>query len=209
MILAHKKSGFTMVELLVVLAISSIVLSLMYTVYRSQLKSHSTQQEQVEMQQNLRATLYLLERDIRMAGHGPNGGVADPAITIAGVDEIEFAMDITGGSTLEPSDGDTADPGEQMTYRHDLSGDLIRNANDGNGDQPLLSLEDIDSITFVYKDEDGTTLDYAALEADPGERSKIRSVEIILNASINATVMVNAHEMELRSEIKCRNLGLN
>ena len=198
-----------MVELLVVLAISSIVLSLMYTVYRSQLKSHSTQQEQVEMQQNLRATLYLLERDIRMAGHGPNGGVADPAITIAGVNEIEFAMDITGGSTLEPSDGDTADPGEQMTYRHDLSGDLIRNANDGNGDQPLLSLEDIDSITFVYKDEDGTTLDYAALEADPGERSKIRSVEIILNASINATVMVNAHEMELRSEIKCRNLGLN
>ena len=198
-----------MVELLVVLAVSSIVLSLMYQVYRSQLKSHTTQQELVGMQQNLRAALYLIERDIRMAGHGPNGGVADPAITIARDDEIEFAMDVTGGSTLEPSDGDTADPGEQMTYRHDVSGDLIRNANDGNGDQPILPLEDIDSITFVYKDEDGTTLDYAALAADPAERSEIRSVEIILNASIGTNVMVNAHEMELRSEIKCWNLGLN
>ncbi len=209
MTLVRKKSGFTMVELLVVLAVTSIVLSLMYQVYHSQLKSHTTQQELVEMQQNLRATLYLMEREIRMAGHGPNGGVADPAITIAQVDNIAFAMDITGGTTLEPSDGDTADPGEQMNYFLDaVSGDLIRNAFDGNGNQTILALKDIDNITFVYRDEDGTTLDHAALVADD-ERRKIRSVEIILNASIGTSVMVNGHDMELRSEIKCRNLGLN
>jgi type IV pilus assembly protein PilW len=181
-------------------------MSLMYQVYRSQLKSHTTQQEFVEMQQNLRATLYLMERGIRMAGHGPNGGVADPAITVAQVDNIAFAMDITGGTTLEPSDGDTADPGEQMNYF--LAGDLIRNASDGNGDQTILAMDEIESIRFVYKDENGTTLDYAALAADD-ERRKIRSVEVILTAKTGSNHMIEEKDMELRSEIKCRNLGLN
>ena len=206
MTLVRKKSGFTMVELLVALAVSSILMSLMYQVYRSQLKSHTTQQEFVEMQQNLRATLYLMERGIRMAGHGPNGGVADPAITVAQVDNIAFAMDITGGTTLEPSDGDTADPGEQMNYF--LAGDLIRNASDGNGDQTILAIDEIESIRFVYKDENGTTLDYAALAADD-ERRKIRSVEVILTAKTGSNHMIEEKDMELRSEIKCRNLGLN
>jgi len=158
------------------------------------------------MQQNLRASLYLMERGIRMAGHGPNGGVADPAITIAQVDNIAFAMDISGGTTLEPSDGDTADPGEQMNYY--LAGDLFRNASDGNGDQTILAVDDIEDIRFVYKDEDGTTLDYAALAADD-ERRRIRSVEIILTAKMGTSPLVNEKQMELRSEIKCRNLGLN
>ena len=194
MTLVHKKSGFTMVELLVALAVSSILMSLMYQVYRSQLKSHTTQQEFVEMQQNLRATLYLMERGIRMAGHGPNGGVADPAITVAQVDNIAFAMDITGGTTLEPSDGDTADPGEQMNYF--LAGDLIRNASDGNGDQTILAMDEIENIMFVYKDENGTTLDYAALAADD-ERRKIRSVEVILTAKTGSNHMIEEKDMEL------------
>ena len=206
MTLVQKKSGFTLVELMVTLALSSIVLTLMYQVYNSQLKSHQTQQEFVEMQQNLRASLYLMERGIRMAGHGPNGGVADPAITTAQVDNIAFAMDISGGTTLDPSDGDTADPGEQLNYY--LAGDLIRNASDGNGDQTILAQNDIQDIRFVYKDEDGTTLDYAALAA-ADERRKIRSVEIILTAKMGSSPMVKDKDMELRSEIKCRNLGLN
>jgi type IV pilus assembly protein PilW len=206
MTLAHKKSGFTLIELLVALAVSSILITMMYQVYRSQLKSHTTQQEFVEMQQNMRATLYLMERGIRMAGHGPNGGVADPAITVAEVDNISFAMDITGGTTLEPSDGETNDPGEQMSYF--LAGDLIRNVNDGNGDQTILAQSAIENIRFVYKDEDGSTLDYAALAADD-ERRKIRTVEIILTAKMGTSPVVNEKNMELRSEIKCRNLGLN
>ena len=69
MFLKQNRSGFTMVELLVVLAISSIVFTLMYQIYAAQLKSHTTQQELVEMQQNMRAALYLMEREIRMAGY--------------------------------------------------------------------------------------------------------------------------------------------
>ena len=191
-----------MVELLVVLAVSSIVLTLMYKTYQSQLKTHTTQQELIEMQQNMRATLYLMEREIRMAGYGPEGGIADPAITTAAIDDIAFAMDIAGGTTLDQSDGDTSSAGEQIRYTIDGAGNLVRMTNDGGGGwrtDILLDNVDINALTFVYKDEDGQT---------PATASDIRSVEIILNASIGTTVMVDPHQMELRSEVKVRNLGL-
>lgn len=198
-----------MVELMVVLAISSIVLTLMYQTYTAQLKSHTTQQELVEMQQNMRAALYLIEREIRMAGYAPEGGLADPPITAAGADSISFAMDITDGTSLDQSDGDTGDAGEVVTYA--LSGGLVRNASDGNGDQVLLPATEINDLTFVYKDEDGVTLDDDGLGnlTTVASRQAIRSVEIILRASIGTTIMVDPHQMELRSEVKVRNLGLN
>ena len=198
-----------MVELLVVLAISSIVFSLMYQIYSAQLKSHTTQQELVEMQQNMRAALYLMEREIRMAGYGPEGGVDDPPFSTAQIDSIAFAMDINEGGTLGVSDGDTGSPGEVISYS--LNNGLVRNASDGNGNQFLLGDNDITLLTFVYKDEDGVTLDDdgAGNLTTVASRQAIRSVEIILNASIGTTVMVAPHDMELRSEVKVRNLGLN
>ena len=200
-----------MVELLVVLAVSSILLSLMYQVYRSQLKTHTTQQELVEMQQNMRAVLYLMEREVRMAGHGPNGGVADPAITTAQIDNIAFAMDLTGGTSLEPCDGDTGDPGERINYFIDaVTGALVRNAADGNGNQVLLPDRDITLLTFVYKDTNGVTLDDdgAGNLTTTASLQAIRSVEIILDANIGTTAMVEPHAMQLRSEVKIRNLEL-
>ena len=94
MISRRNRSGFTMVELLVVLAVASILMTLMYQVYRSQLKSHTTQAELVEMQQNMRAALYLIERDIRMAGYAPRGGISSTPISTAMVRAISFDMDL-------------------------------------------------------------------------------------------------------------------
>jgi type IV pilus assembly protein PilW len=203
MISRLNKSGFTLVEVLVAMAIATIVSTLMYKVYQGQLKSHTTQQELVEMQQNLRAVLNLMERDIRMAGYGPKGGVADPAITSALIDDISFAMDVTGGTTLDPSDGQTNDPGEQIQYRIDDAGNLVRITSDGLGgwnNDILLESADINSLTFTYKDEGGNP---------PATLADIRSVEITLDANIGTTVMVDRHDMALTSEVKCRNLGLN
>lgn len=203
MVLRRNKSGFSLVELLVALAITSIVLTMMYQTYRSQLKSHTTQQELVEMQQNMRGALYLMEREIRMAGYAPEGGLPPAPITLAETDRMRFSMDLT-------MDGDTSDIGERITYRRTF-GDgnpLIRDDENGAGEQNLLEAADIEDLEFIYKDEDGQTISDAQLATVPG-RSSIRSVEIILNASIGTTVMVAPHQMELRSEVKIRNLGLS
>ena len=45
--------------------------------------------------------------------------------------------------------------------------------------------------------------------ADTLDPAAIRTVAISIRASIGSTVMVDPHQMELRSEVKIRNLGLN
>jgi len=65
------KRGFTLVELLVTLAISSIALAAIYGVYKAQLQSHVTQNAVVDTQQSLRNTFYIMQRTIRMAGFDP------------------------------------------------------------------------------------------------------------------------------------------
>jgi prepilin-type N-terminal cleavage/methylation domain-containing protein len=65
------KRGFTLVELMVTLAVSSIALAGMYGVYKAQLQSHVTQNAVVDTQQNLRNTFYIMQRTIRMAGFDP------------------------------------------------------------------------------------------------------------------------------------------
>jgi prepilin-type N-terminal cleavage/methylation domain-containing protein len=65
------KRGFTLVELLVTLVISSIALAAIYGVYKAQLQSHVTQNAVVDTQQSLRNTFYIMQRTIRMAGFDP------------------------------------------------------------------------------------------------------------------------------------------
>jgi type IV pilus assembly protein PilW len=199
MVVKQKKSGFTMVELLVVLAVSSIVFTLMYQVYRLQLKSHTTQQELVEMQQSMRAALYLMEREIRMAGYAPTGEIPLAPITTATSNEIRFSMDLT-------MDGDTDATGEKITYKRSGDSDsLWRIDHNGTGADAVLDADDIEGLVFRYKGADGQTLDTAI----PDNLEKIRTVEIILTGRIGTTIMVDRHDMVLSSEVKVRNLGLN
>ena len=66
------KAGFTLIELLVALAIGSIVLTVMFTMFRSSNRSYITQDYVAEMQQNLRVAMLYVSRDVRMAGLGIN-----------------------------------------------------------------------------------------------------------------------------------------
>ena len=88
------------------IAISSIVLAGIYTMYFTQTKSHATQQVVVDMQQGIRMAMFLLEKEIRMAGYDPtDSGV--PQITSAQRASITVTMDITGGHTdFLDNDGD-------------------------------------------------------------------------------------------------------
>ena len=67
----HKQQGFTLTELLVVMAMTGIVMAAVYSTYKSQQDSYIVQEQVVEMQQNLRAALFLLGKDLMAAGFNP------------------------------------------------------------------------------------------------------------------------------------------
>lgn len=64
--------GFTLVELLVAVAMTGIVMTVMFTMFRTSSRSYTLQDYVAETQQNLRIGMYNLDRDVRMAGCGMN-----------------------------------------------------------------------------------------------------------------------------------------
>ncbi|MBN1907686.1 MAG: prepilin-type N-terminal cleavage/methylation domain-containing protein, partial [Deltaproteobacteria bacterium] len=60
--------GFTLVELLIAMAIAGVVMAGVYSAYSSQQRSYLAQEQVAAVQQNLRVAMYFMEREIRMAG---------------------------------------------------------------------------------------------------------------------------------------------
>lgn len=67
MIWRKNNSGFSLVEILVVLVIMGLVVTAVYATFLSTQKQAYTQEAVIEVQQNLRAALDFLVKDIRMA----------------------------------------------------------------------------------------------------------------------------------------------
>ena len=67
-----KEKGVTLIELLVVLVICAIVVGGIYKVFITQTKAYTLQDQVAEVQQDVRAAMELMVRDIRMAGFQTN-----------------------------------------------------------------------------------------------------------------------------------------
>jgi len=67
----QSNQGFTMVELLVAMVVSLLALGAIYSTFQGQLKSYVMQGETAAMHQNIRAAMFYLQREIRMAGCDP------------------------------------------------------------------------------------------------------------------------------------------
>ncbi|MBW1997172.1 MAG: PilW family protein [Deltaproteobacteria bacterium] len=215
--------GFTITEILVAMIMSGIILTSVFSSFQSQQGSYLTQEQVCAMQQNLRAGLYLMEREIRMAGYDPIGA-AGAGIQVASADTIRITSDITDDSGTGGPDGDTGDPGEDITYLlsdgdGDGDNDLRRNDVNGTGLQTLA--ENIDALNFVYLDEDGN---------QTSTLSKIRSIQISLLARTQDPERGYRNTMDYKNqqgttifssggdhfrrkfltvEVKCRNLGVD
>ncbi len=65
--------GFTLIELMIAIAVSSVMATLMYTFFQLQNNVYSVQDKVVEMEQNSRAAINMMRREIRMAGYNAMG----------------------------------------------------------------------------------------------------------------------------------------
>jgi prepilin-type N-terminal cleavage/methylation domain-containing protein len=66
------KIGVTLIELLVALIIFGIAIGAIYRVFIVQTKGYTVQDQVVEVQQNIRGAMEIIERDLRMAGFHTN-----------------------------------------------------------------------------------------------------------------------------------------
>lgn len=186
---ADVPGGFTLVELLVAMAIASIMLAAVVSLFVSLNKSYTRQNAAADVQQVVRSGVDFMAQSIRLAGLDPaqTGGFG---ITLATETSITFLADVD-------LDG-TADGTETITYT--LSGDELRsNLSPG---VPLV--DNVTDLVFTYLKEGGGPLAVPVAAAD---LAAIRTVQIAL------TVREPAGRGKwvtrtYATEVRCRNLGI-
>ena len=220
----RSEKGFTLVELMITMVIMGVVMAGVYLAFYSQQKSYIVQEQVSEMQQNLRGAMYLMTKEIKMAGCNPTGS-ADAGIVTAAADSIHFTMDLWGKTTADPPNGSTSNANENITYAlADIyplpSGDGVMEIVRDTGAGQQVVAENIDALNFVYLDSnENVTTDLL----------RIRSVQITVVArtgnadrgyrdgttyrNLQGTVILappndNFRRKRLATNIKCRNLGM-
>lgn len=147
--------GFTLVELMITIAMAGIIVAAVYSMHIIQQKTYASQDQVTAMQQNIRAAVYSMVSELRMAGYDPTFS-SSASITAASVATFRFTADL---------DEDGVNTGTNETITYALSGDADNNGvadsgssqltrDTGSGAQPLA--ENIEAIEFLYTMEDGT-----------------------------------------------------
>lgn len=99
--LKNSRSGFTIVELMIAMAIASILLGAIYTVFISVQKTSTSNGVTAKVMQSLRTSIGFMESDIRMAGLD-RFGTAGAGIINATATELGFTSDRDMNEKIEP-----------------------------------------------------------------------------------------------------------
>ena len=169
-----REAGFSLVEMMIVIAILGVVMAAMYSMFTHQQKSYSVQDNVAMMQQNVRVGLDYLVKDIRMAGYipedipfdssdppiptpqtpAPSSDVVGQPFTDGVSESIEQAT-----STTVTFQADVDNDAVTETVQYTLNGtDLTMEVwqwnpgtstwNPSSG--PQIIAEDIESLAFTY-----------------------------------------------------------
>lgn len=139
-------NGFTLVELMIALAISGIVSIAIVTAYQGQTRANTTHRLHKEMQQQLNGAMIIMKHDICMAGYrGLDRGGPVPGLTVTNANTLRFTFydPVRSDDDIDnDSDGITDEVGEK---------DNIDNDGDGDVDED----REIETVEYVIIDTDG------------------------------------------------------
>jgi type IV pilus assembly protein PilW len=204
--MGKNKKGFTAIEMLVSLAIMSIALGSIYGLYMSHVGVYTTESVASRVQQNVRSSINIMVRDIRMAGLDPEAtGIF--AIQQAEAQTIRLTADRDMDGALDDpdlSDGSDDSDLEQIAYTYDGSNVLqmiLYHADNTIESQDTL-VDNVANLTFTYLDESGNDLGNPVPALN---LSAIRTVVIDMTVQRPAGLR-DPVSRTLIKRVRCRNL---
>ena len=211
-----RQKGFTMVELLLALSISSILIAAAYRTFTSQHKVYEVQSDVMEMQQGVRVAMDILTRDIRMAGFSSTVTLTNPIA----INPVEGG--IRGGTDSISVQYQHNGVERTITYFVDddaLEPHLMRRVTEGGKDLSTNPLSNnIRDLQFSYGldvDSDGIVDQW---EDNPvGRENEIIAAQITVQVRsgkpdpdyIHPVAGDNYRTRRLQSMVRIRNFALN
>lgn len=192
--------GFTLIEVVIALALSMVTVGAIYTIYVNQLKSQVVREDKLDMQQHARAAMDLIVQDLKMAGYDPRqvnhdkSQVNDFDGIIYHPTQLVVKADLNGNGT--PTDSN-----ESIRFSHDQVTFMLRR-DTGGGRQPLA--EHIEDFSVKYLDHAGRPTT---------DSTQIRQIELKIKARTenpDPQYPLNGgyRTVTLQSRITPRNLSL-
>ena len=174
--MVRKNEGVTLIELLVALALSGILMAALYRVFIGGQRIYTVQEQVVDMQQNARAAIDRMTREIRMSGYRKD--ILDSQGNVGG-----FTQVITPGNNVNYI-GNNDDQitiiiaDKAITYRlqwnnTDLEMPVL--VRDENGVSEVLA-DNIETLQFTYTLRNGAVMD------SPTNPDDIRMVKVSFTA---------------------------
>ena len=215
---SNKADGFTILELVISLAVGVLILSALISAFILQRERYDVQEKIKVMDHTARAAMDIISREVGDAGYNPTGdlqqvvypiriepnGTVTPFVGIPyNASVLEIVSDLNG-------DGDNLDTNERIQYRYDST--LLQIQRSVNPiwttDVWVPFAENIENFAFNYFEADGVTE-----VTDAGNQKKIRLVKLSITARADqpdADFSENDgyRYASLLSNVKVRNLGL-
>jgi type IV pilus assembly protein PilW len=188
--------GFSLLELVVGLAIASISMLAIVGIFSTLTRSYTTQTTSANLQQAARLSLDYMTQNIRMAGFDPKRN-AGAGIIEATPNRISFMLDRNSSGEIDTSE-------EDIAYVFDSDNNEIEEVLDASTSDPIAQpfLDHVTDLSFSYLDSNGDDLG-----ADP-DLNLIKSVDIFLTVEQRPGRERRPVSRTYSARVICRNLGL-
>lgn len=212
-------AGYSLIELLISMAILTVLLAGLYSVLFQSQATFEAQQDDVAIRQQARVGVDQLTNELRLAGY--DMGNLNEAVAAGTTTSVTFVADIDDGSADPPCGAafeDAADGGaERVAYRA-VDGELLRTVDCWDGtswtneytDQVVARNLLDDNSLFRYYDSNGDEIVPGGGGLTAAQRAAVRVVQIDLDLMDTGQIEVLGGEdhpaFRLGTRVKLRNV---
>lgn len=220
-----KKSGFTLIEVMISILVGSVVLSAIVMFYQSQTRISTGQRLISEMIHNGRTAIFFLTNDLRIAGYSYNRNESwadtisqlNPGLVASEAQYVSLTYIADTDGYDNNGDGNIDETNDVATITYRYSGDtLVRSFTGPGGSVVTQEIADgIDNLEFSYStDSDGkTSVDISLLVKTSKDIPYLGDLTGKTFTTLSGTVWkINDNPKQARrlftTTVQCRNTGL-